>query len=145
MIFLDESGQRWKRIKLSTAAAVSLVALPVVAVVGGSIAYHPTWGSLSLIHQVASVAGLESGNLASAYVQSPQSAAAKAKAAARVVTYAGASLVLASGSNPISSTAVTQPTSSATITSTSTSPKSTSPTGGNPVQNDFGQSHKLTR
>lgn len=46
MIFLDESGKRWRRIKRSTAVMAILASLPVVALLSGSLAYQPGWGVL---------------------------------------------------------------------------------------------------
>ena len=55
MIFLDESGKRWKRIKHSAAGVAVLGILPVLVLTGGSLVYHPQWGVLPLTKQATGV------------------------------------------------------------------------------------------
>lgn len=152
MIFLDQSGKRWKRIKHSAAAITLLATVPVLALIGGSLAYHPAWGALPLVKQVAAVvshASTKPANSTSSTMPKPMAGVTNAKpqfATQQVAYQPGVnpgvnsnsavppSVVPASTSSP--STTTTPPST------TPTQPQSVSPTGGNPTQNDFGQSHK---
>lgn len=139
MIFLDESGKRWKRIKHSTAGVTLLCVLPVVALLGGSLAYHPQWGVLPLIKQATAVVLTGSAKLRPTS-PSPTTPKLTAKAVATATTAIArvAYRPAAASSSTVSST-TTQPAT------TTTSLPAVATTAANPTQNDFGQSHKPIR
>lgn len=142
MIFLDESGKRWKRIKHSTAGIALLGSLPVGVLVLGSLVYQPQWGLLPLVRQ-ATGAVLST----SAKSQPNQPASTKSKTAPKTVqtaaqvvrqlAYQAAGAI--SASIPASTSVAAAPTANPV---TPTPAQSVSPTSGNPAQNDYGQSHK---
>ena len=143
MIFLDESGKRWKHIKRSTAGLAVFGLLPVLALVGGSLAYHPQWSVLPIIEQAAGV--VLSGSIKPQVVNSGSTALKQAASSSSKFTRSLARIAFAPTS--ASSTATATPASAApkptpTPTPTPKSPQSASPTGGNPTQNDAGQAHK---
>jgi hypothetical protein len=140
MIFLDESGKRWRRVKRSATAITLVVALPVLAVVGASLAYRPQWGALPLVKQVAEVV-LPSSTQAhnprlAAPKLAPKTAGSGPGQTNQLVAYrpAGASSGAALGA---SFTTPASPVATPVAT-----PTPAPPGGGNPVRNDFGQSHK---
>jgi hypothetical protein len=48
MIFLDETGKRWHRIKLGTGLLSTTTVTPVLVLLVASLLYLPSWGSFSL-------------------------------------------------------------------------------------------------
>ena len=141
MIFLDESGKRWKRIKHSSAGIVAIGTLPVIALVGGSLTYHPQWGVLPLITQAAGV--VLSGSTKS-QPSNPVATAPKQRTKTVAPTFKAKPQVdyiqAATTSNTIPAPT---PSSTATLLVTApTQPQPTTPTSGNPTKNDYGQSHK---
>ncbi len=48
MIFLDETGKRWRRIKRSLGLLGSTLALPTGIIIIAALFYLPAWGSISL-------------------------------------------------------------------------------------------------
>lgn len=144
MIFLDESGKRWKRIKRSTTGLAMFGLLPVLALVGGSLAYHPQWSILPIIQQAAGV--VLSGSLKPQTVSSGPTALKQAANSTVNTTLSLARIVFAptsASSTPTTPASATpKPTPAPTPTPTPKSPQSASPTGGNPPQNDRGLAHK---
>ncbi len=140
MIFFDQSGKRWKRVKRLTVAIAGLSLIPVLALVAGSLAYQPKWGVLPFIEQAGAVL---SGNIA------PQSTAPKpstgpaspsSRPASRTTQATPVQLaVLVSGA---SAAAATPTPVTTTGPAASPAPSPTPTPKGNPTKNDFGQSHK---
>jgi hypothetical protein len=154
MIFFDETGRRWKRIKYSITAAALLTSLPVIALIGGSLAYQPHWGSLPIIKQVAGAVLPHSSNNQpgpSSSSTGPASEKTSASQTTKQLVYKPNTNNSSTSSTPQTSntTSTTQPPSTTTIPtqaqSTYPAAATVSPTGGNPAQNDFGQSHRATR
>ena len=141
MIFLDESGKRWSRIKRSTAAAIVLTSFPVALLLAGSLAYHPQWGVLPLAKQTA-------GIIISAVTHAESSKSIPTKTASKPHMPA----VKPQSNKPANSQVlgVSAPSKSSAAPTPASSPQSTvSPVPtrtpaetGNPIANDFGQSHK---
>lgn len=48
MIFLDETGKRWRRIKLGTGVLGSTVTIPMLLLIAAALLYLPHWGNLNL-------------------------------------------------------------------------------------------------
>ncbi len=48
MIFVDETGKRWQKIKRSTRLLGSTITVPVVVLAAAAMFYLPNWGNFSL-------------------------------------------------------------------------------------------------
>jgi hypothetical protein len=143
MIFLDESGKRWRRIKHSTTGLGLLCVLPVLALVGGSLAYQPQWGILPLSQEPAPVvlSGATTAQPGPASSPSPgatpKPSKTPAKPTARLAYQATAtSLLILPTPTPAPKAARITPAPAPTPSPT---PKP------NPTQNNAGQAHKPIR
>ncbi len=143
MIFLDESGKRWKRIKRSTAGITLAVTLPVLALIGGSLAYHPQWGVLPLISQAT---GAVLSGSTKTLTGNPGSTAPKRTSTSITATahaIAQVAYQLAAKSSITAPPIASAPSSTPTPTPAAPAkPQSVSPTGGDPTQNDPGLAHR---
>lgn len=147
MIFLDATGKRWQKIKRSTALMALAGAMPVAVLAVGSFTYQPQWDLIKLARQAGNVftgtpKPLSSGG------NGPNNSQSSSKTQPRRTSSGVGSSPSASSAATASSTSTptstsTQPTT--TPSTTPTLPQSSSPTRGDPLQNDFGQSHKPTR
>ncbi len=146
MIFLDESGNRWKYIKLSTTGMVMAGSLPVAALLLGSFVYQPSWGLVPLIKQ-ASVAVLTATAKPQTVTQESTPAVTQSKLGAKKPAASNPAPQPSLQSQSPSTAASPQPTTAPTATASPTAvvnptqPQSASTTG-DPAQNDYGQSHK---
>lgn len=151
MIFLDESGKRWRRIKRSTALLSSTVVIPVGILVVASLLYLPSWGSISLPKpfHTGKVLGT-SVTAVSPTVENKKNSLFRSTGSSQAVgTSQPAS---AAGTAQPSTTPGTLPPSTTPPTSITlpvTSPTQSTPTPFNqPIQtgnSEYGQSHRPTR
>ena len=142
MIFLDESGKRWKHIKRSTAGLAMFGLLPVLALVGGSIAYRPQWGVLPIIQQAAGV--VLSGSIKPQGVTSGPTALKQAANSTSKFTQSIARIAFASASasSTAATPASTAPNPTPTPTPKSKSSPSPSPVSTSPSQKAAGLAHQ---
>lgn len=151
MIFLDESGKRWKHIKRSTAAIGLLTALPVTILLVGSLIYQPDWGLLPLAKKASSLVLSVStkaqphSSPTTATKSAPKTNTNGTKVAGQVAYQAGGGNITSSPTSFPASSPPLATTLNATIAPSSTQTTqstSASPTENNSAQKDYGQSHK---
>jgi len=139
MIFLDESGKRWKRIKHSTIGVTALGSLSVAVLLAGSVAYNPQWGVLPLVQHttgavLAAATGAVQDKSKAPTPKNTTSTAKKTPAAARPVAYQSA----------VTNAVLTSALVATPAPKAAPSPTPTPTPKGDPIQNDFGQYHKKT-
>lgn len=148
MIFFDESGKRWKRIKNSTFVLAVLGSVPVAALIMGGLIYQPQWG---IIAGVKYGTGVVLANTAKLSAQSPATPTPKPTSAppARKTTPANQLVAYRASSTSIASeySLAAAPIAPSTPTPTPTPPPTaqlptSSPAAVNPTQNDDGQAHR---
>lgn len=148
MIFLDQSGRRWRRIKNSSAVMAIGGLVPVIILTIGSLGYHPSWAALSpVIKPIIAAKSVMAEPLVAAInnqhpkptapVISPSHAASKQLAAPKS-SVAPAGAVVTTNSAATSAALQTTPTPKQ---SASTKPTSTPQVTPIPVKNAFGQGH----
>lgn len=147
MIFLDQTGKRWKRIKRSVLASTLAVVVPIAVLAVGGYTFNPGWATLSfgpvqVFHPqsflpIQAPTATTTNNVNKSHATDTNVASANQSTSTAVL---GASTTSAPGtSSPASSssTTTTTPMPSPTTT-TCTTPSSTNANGGNST---FGKSH----
>lgn len=134
MIFLDETGKRWQRIKLGTGMLGSTMLVPIIVLIAASLLYLPSWGNVPLPESVSNSATQSSSRQD---VQSAQTLIHTGPAAGRAASTTN------SDSPTLTSDSTIQTSSAPTTggTSTSSSAATTSPTGNSA----YGRGHQPTR
>ena len=142
MIFLDESGKRWKRIKHSTIGVGVLISLSLAVLLAGSVAYNPQWGVLPQVqHAAGAVLAAAAGTginttktlTNNGTIPTPKKTFSTTRTVAYQSALANAVTTSASIASP-SPTATPRPTATPAPT-----PR------GNPIENDYGIAHKPIR
>ncbi len=148
MIFLDESGKRWRNIKRGIGLLGSVLAIPVLVLVAASLAYLPNWGDVPLPLSTngankASSTKPSSGTVEATSTTAPISKSSKptggnnqipagSTASSQVITDPGTQTLISS-----------QPSSQTTTPPTQSQNPSGQPT--DPGNSDYGHSHQPTR
>ena len=153
MIFLDESGKRWKHIKVGSSVVSTSLFLPFGALVAAAIFLAPSWGSFSLPRPFSQP---QNKKATTQVLGSSTTATKPATATKRVVKPAQSTTIQSAGavtnqSAPLPATSSYSPTAtSPTPTKTPiTSPIATQAPGTlikplDPGKSAYGQSHKTT-
>lgn len=138
MVFLDETGKRWRAIKRSATASVLTIALPIAALVAGAYVFNPGWSALALKPaqkpQTVEVHTTKYGLLAIVTQNSSNKKISLSSTKSSTSTTQSAT--------PSTQVAVT-PTQSTSSTTTSSSPV-TQPTSTDPGNSVTGRSHHFT-
>ena len=143
MVFLDETGRRWKRIKHSTAGLILISSLPVAALIAGSIVYQPHWSGLSLLPKSDPPPPVIHRGTALGASTSTVTTPAQLNTASHRVAYTASTvqpITISISARPLAPSPTPQATPTPTPKSASPSP---TPTPDN-THNDFGQGHKPT-
>ena len=144
MIFLDETGKRWRRIKVGAGFISTGAIIPVAVLLAASALYLPSWGNLSLPQPLKKPTAVNKPpasqqNVLSAETPSNTQAQQSSRASAATQTQATTPAVTTqhTTSTPAPSqqgqSNAVQPTQDTTTTDTASGNK------------DYGQSHKPTR
>jgi hypothetical protein len=152
MIFVDESGKRWRAIKRSFNVLSSTVALPVVGLAAAALFYLPNWGNLSL-PKPETASSTSTTSLPSPAVLSAISSHVRSDSHSPQTSTTGAPTSSSSTGSQASSLS---PNSAAPVatSSTPTTPTTTAPTPTNnglsnkptdPGNSAYGQEHRPTR
>ncbi|MES2971288.1 MAG: hypothetical protein V4702_03145 [Patescibacteria group bacterium] len=146
MVFLDETGKRWRKIKLGTGLLGSTAALPLVLLSVGALLYLPNWSSFNL----PKTFGAGEPQIKSVQTSQPSNTSLSDRRQT-----SGGSSQLSNPSTPPPSEA-SQPsfnplsTTGETTPNTTTTPTTTAPTKSDqgltnqPGKSDYGRAHRPT-
>lgn len=145
MIFLDQTGKRWKRVKRSVFASVLAVVVPIAVLAVGGYTFNPGWATLSfgpvqVFHPqsflpIKAPAVTTTGTTNKSHGTNNNVASANQSTGTAVLGAATTSTSTAGTSPTTPPSSTTTPTTTST---TCTTPSSTNANGGNST---FGKSH----
>jgi hypothetical protein len=126
MIFVDETGKRWKRLKLAGVGVGLIVAVPVGVLLAGSLV-TPSWGQIPVVKQAGQLLGVTKPSTTSANPPKGQVKGVTTKATPK----------------PTSSNKPTSPTPKPAATLAATTAPTITPSSADLHRNnDYGNSHK---